>query len=482
MSWGLVAGTVVIAAGMAAAAPRATCKPRRDEEQDEIGHTSEVIVIGGGIVGAAVACFLTKTGVRDVMLLEKGSIGCEASGLSAGTLWNAGLPTTVGAEDVALYLRARSVSLLKDLGGCEFNQSGALDVAATPEEARLLRADFEQQVRQGLTVEWLGTPEEVVACEPALAGGSALCATHTPMSGSVQPALATQRFAAVAAANTCEIVEGAEVVSLGQYVNDQGIHMVRATTSDGRIYSARHAVIAGGHTSASLAYSLGVSLPVAAVKGVVCVSTAHAEAGALKKVIFDMASRLYFGEHGSGRDDASGTPAKCTHEASGARRCRKLYGKQCGPSDGHMLLFGGDRLPGVAAGDYAPPVSSIASIRGHVRELCPSLKGYGGEDGRAGQEDAHAGEWAGLMPFSRDGRPIVGSLASLGLPNCWLACGFGPVGIMEGPHAAKLLAGRVAAQVGGCGGEMKNETNETKEDKVAMESLKPSRCCERLIG
>ena len=456
--------------GIAVGARHSTC-----DEGVQSREESEVLVIGGGIVGAAVAFFLTNSNdVRDVTLLERGTVSCEASGLSAGTIWNAGVPSTIRIEDVVMLLRAKSAALLEVLGGCDFNCCGALDVAATPAEAKLLRADFEQQVRQGLNVEWLGSPTEVVAMEPALEGGSALCATHTPMSGSVQPALATQRFAALAAANGCSVVEGAECVSLTPFANKHGTAMVEATTADGRRYCAKHVVIASGHRSVPLAHSLGVSLPLVPVKGVICVSTAHAEPGALKKVIFDMGIRLHMDEHGSGRDDPSGVPAKCTHEASGERRCRKLYGKQAGASDDHMILFGGDRLPGAAADDYEPPAASTATIRDHVRELCPSLKGFHGENGGTSDEQAHSGEWAGIMPFSRDGRPIVGSLAPFGLPNCWLACGFGPSGIMEGPAAAELLAARVAGKSDG----------EAHADRLVIESLDPCRpgCCERVVA
>lgn len=477
--WALLAGTGVTLAGLTMANPSSAISSVRATEEDE-GKRTEVVIVGGGIVGAAVAYFLTEAGVRDVTLLERGSIGCEASGLSAGTIWNAGMPTgTVRPQDAALVLRSKSAILLEQLGGCEFNHCGALDVAATPAEARLLRADFEVQTAQGLNVEWLDSQAEIAALEPALAGGSAMCATHTPLSGSVQPALAAQRYAALATASGCHVVEDAECISLTRYVDARGAERVQVKTADGRSYCASHVVIAGGHRSAPLARSLGVHLPVVPVKGIVCVTTAHAEPGALRKVIFDMGSRLYFAENGSGRDDANGVPAKCTHEPSGARRCRKLYGKQCGPSDGHMILFGGDRLPGAAADDYTIPAASAVSIRANVTELCPSLMGFHGKGGGSRQEDeeAHAGEWAGLMPFSRDGWPIVGTLAPLGLPAVWLACGFGPSGIMEGPHAAKLLAARVAADCSGCQPAMLKR--EGPEDKVAMACLDPSRpgCC-----
>ena len=496
--WGFVAGTVVAFVGAAIALPATgsdrqkvwAIGPDDDKEEEDVNkcYKPDVLIIGGGIVGTALACYLTKAGVRDVTLLERGSVGCEASGLSAGTIWSAGEPSAVRAEDASLFLRARSAALLEELGGCEFNRCGALDVAATPDEAKLLRADFEQQKRQGLAVEWLGDQSEIARLEPALAGGSALCATHTPLSGSVQPALATQRFAAVAAANGCAIIEDADVVSLrecgplhkwGVKAPGRGVQGMaakkkaafQATTADGRVFTARHVVLAAGAAAAPLASELGVNLPVAPVKGVVCTSTAHAAPGALQKVLFDMGSRLYFSERGDGRDDASGVPAKCTHDGSGARRCRKLYGKQCGPSDSHMLLFGGDRLPGAAAKDYAVPAASSASIRANVRELLPSLQGFN-ERGWFGEDD-RAGSWAGLMPFSQDGRPLVGPLEHLRMRGCWLAVGFGPSGIMEGPYAAKLLAGRIASHFGAKGSKGAHQ-NEDEADRVILANLNPT--------
>ena len=173
-SWNFLAGTVAAFVGLAVYLPP-TPKPaikrgyNEEDDDDDKCYKTDVLVIGGGIVGSAVACYITKAGVRNVTLLERGTLGCEASGLSAGTIWNAGEPSPVRAEDAALFLRARSATLLEELGGCEFNRCGALDVAATAAEAKLLRADFEQQRRQGLAVEWLGDQDAIVALEPALA-------------------------------------------------------------------------------------------------------------------------------------------------------------------------------------------------------------------------------------------------------------------------------------------------------------------------
>ena len=53
---------------------------------------------------------------------------------------------------------------------------------------------------------------------------------------------------------------------------------------------------------------------------------------------------------------------------------------------------------------------------------------------------------AGLMPFSIDGTPIVGELSETGYPGLWLATGFGPEGIMEGPAAGRWVGEQVVAQ------------------------------------
>ena len=68
------------------------------------------------------------------------------------------------------------------------------------------------------------------------------------------------------------------------------------------------------------------------------------------------------------------------------------------------------------------------------------------------------------------------------MPSCWLAVGFGPAGIMEGPYAAKLLAGRIARRVlHGTGGEHHPAAarSEDEADRAILASLDPGQCPER---
>src|SRR5687767_5474968 len=49
-------------------------------------HTSEVVIIGGGVIGLTIARALALRGIRDICLLDKGGLGTEASFAAAGII------------------------------------------------------------------------------------------------------------------------------------------------------------------------------------------------------------------------------------------------------------------------------------------------------------------------------------------------------------------------------------------------------------
>ncbi len=101
---------------------------------------TEILIIGGGIAGTSTAYFLSQYG-HEVMLLERGEIAGEASGLNAGTLWATGWgsrPTlastlSMGGLDI---LKTLQIDLGQDV---EFRQSGSLKVISTEEELAFVR-------------------------------------------------------------------------------------------------------------------------------------------------------------------------------------------------------------------------------------------------------------------------------------------------------------------------------------------------------
>src|SRR6266545_7157009 len=47
-------------------------------------RTADVVIVGGGIIGASIAYHLTKKGVRDVLVLERDRLGTGSTGKNAG--------------------------------------------------------------------------------------------------------------------------------------------------------------------------------------------------------------------------------------------------------------------------------------------------------------------------------------------------------------------------------------------------------------
>ena len=70
------------------------------------------------------------------------------------------------------------------------------------------------------------------------------------------------------------------------------------------------------------------------------------------------------------------------------------------------------------------------------------------------------------MPFSLDGIPIVGELGEAGYPGFWLATGFGPHGMMEGPAAGRLVGEAVVTQQQGAGGTPPSPAHRRIQDAV----------------
>jgi sarcosine oxidase subunit beta len=104
------------------------------------------------------------------------------------------------------------------------------------------------------------------------------------------------------------------------------------------------------------------------------------------------------------------------------RVTRHLYGRQT--RDGE-IIFGGDRQ--LAGYDTTPEAAGIESNRAHAAEVLPFLRSL-----------AIRRTWAGLMPFSLDGAPIIGRIPAH--DHLYIVSGLASSGFGRGPMAGKLLA------------------------------------------
>ena len=114
---------------------------------------TDVAIVGGGLMGTWTAFYLCRRGL-DVVLLDKGEIGAQSSGVNFGNL------RLQGRFPGQLPLALRSAEQWEQFGSligddCEFEQTGHLYVAFEPSQVDYLRTTLAQSLAAGLAVKWL---------------------------------------------------------------------------------------------------------------------------------------------------------------------------------------------------------------------------------------------------------------------------------------------------------------------------------------
>jgi glycine oxidase len=135
--------------------------------------SAEVVIIGGGVIGLAIARALALRGVRDVMVIEKNDFGKEASWAAGGIL---APQIEAGASDDFFRLACASRDLYRDFArdllfesgiDVELDLTGTLCVAFTDAEEQELRSRYDWQRGEGFEVDWLSSGQ-ARAIEPCL--------------------------------------------------------------------------------------------------------------------------------------------------------------------------------------------------------------------------------------------------------------------------------------------------------------------------
>src|SRR3954463_14761669 len=142
---------------------------------------ADVVIIGGGIVGASIAYHLTAAGQKNVLILERESHqGKGSTGKSMGGV-RAQFSTPVNIQ-MSLYSIPFYASFEERLGHpCGYRPQGYLFVATKDAQLNYLRTNSEQQVSLGLKEVRLLSAAEIVDMFPQLRSddiiGGSFCAT-----------------------------------------------------------------------------------------------------------------------------------------------------------------------------------------------------------------------------------------------------------------------------------------------------------------
>ena len=140
---------------------------------NQTSKTADVVIIGGGVIGLAVARALAMRGVRDVRLIERSSLGAESSSAAAGMLApqaEANRPH----EFFHLTCQSRDMypgfasALLEETGiDIELETTGTLYLGFTEHDAEELDQRYEWQNKAGLAIERLSA-DMARKLEPAI--------------------------------------------------------------------------------------------------------------------------------------------------------------------------------------------------------------------------------------------------------------------------------------------------------------------------
>jgi glycine oxidase len=220
------------------------------------GAARDVAIIGGGIMGSAVALRLAQRGVA-VTVIERGIPGAEASSAAAGILGpqmeaeGPGPLLELGLKSRALY--PALAAELRELTGIDvgFDRSGVLAVAFDERGQQNLEARRAWQVGRGLRVEAL-SGDAARQLEPAL-GPTVRAALAFPDDAQVVARELARAFSQAAA------VAGARFTT-GRYVRRVRVEGGRATgvELDGETLPAGVVVVAAGSWS-GLVEGAGIS-------------------------------------------------------------------------------------------------------------------------------------------------------------------------------------------------------------------------------
>ena len=341
--------------------------------------TADVVVVGGGTVGAWCAYFLRQAGVENVVLIEKGVLGQGASSRAAGVVRvQGGTPEAVrlGQWSRAFYLRQHD-ELGTDSG---FTQQGYLLPAFTPAEVDAAQARIAMQQSLGLPARWL-TSEEVDAVNPTLAPGATLGASYCDEDGYITPPRNVSAYTAALVASGVVIAERTRFTGLSP--DGRTVRTARGDIAAGRV------ILAGGPQLAALGALSGIAIPAGGVRHHVAVTEEH-PAFADTPMVFDVPSGLYWRPEEGGLLFGMSDPDEP-------------------PGENRLIDF-----------DY------LALMRAKLAALVPLTAGLGVR--RA---------WAATIDFTPDHLPIIGPAP--GYDTVFVASA-GGAGMMWGPAVGRAVA------------------------------------------
>ena len=352
-------------------------------------RSADVVVVGGGTVGAWTAVLLAESGVPNVVLIEARTLGDGASSRAAGMV------RAQGGTEPAIRLGLRTQEFYAASGDrfpldCGFVRQGYLMPCFSDAEVGQAHDRIALQQSLGLEVQWL-SGSEIDDRTTGLARGVTLGASYAPGDGYIDAPRNVLAYTAALIAHRIDVRERCKFTGL----RTAGGRVVGVDTSDGPI-DTEHVVLTGGPKLAKVGAAAGARIPAGGSRHQVVV-TGPVSAFNVHEVpmVFDITSGIYWR-----------------------------------PGEAGGLLWGmsnPDEPPGVAA-DFDEIYYQKA--RDRIEELLPGVKGLGLRR-----------TWAATIDYTPDHLPILGPLLTDDGPvEGTVVAGPAGHGMMWGPAVAEVAA------------------------------------------
>ncbi|HET7727309.1 MAG TPA: FAD-dependent oxidoreductase [Candidatus Limnocylindrales bacterium] len=364
--------------------------------------SAQVVVVGGGVVGASVLYHLTKAGWTDVLLLERRE-------LTAGSTWHAagGMHTLNGDPNVA-RLQQYTIQLYEEIErmsgqDCSIHLPGGLMLADTEVRMDFLRMAVARGRYLGMQLELISA-KEAADLFPLLDPQYFVGALYDHVEGHVDPTGVTRAYVKCAQLAGAEVRQHTMVTGLSQRPDGTwDVHI-----ENGDPIHAEHVVNAGGLWAREVGRMVGIELPVLAMEHHYLITddmpevAQHVRAtGHEMPMALDFGGEIYIRQEG-------GAMLLGTYE----QNCRPWSARETPWDFGSQLLKPElDRITpelSVAFRHY-PPMATIG-----IRKVVN-----------------------GPFTFAPDGNPLVGPIR--GLRGYWVACGV-MAGLSQGGGVGLALA------------------------------------------
>jgi len=353
--------------------------------------TADVVIVGGGCMGASVAYHLARRGVTDVVLLEREKmLGTGSTGRNAGGVRHQ------FSNEANIRLSIESIGLLERFADevghpIDFHQDGYLFLLSAPASVETFRRNVDLQRRMGVDVQWL-TGADAGRLAPGLDTAGVTAATFCAKDGIADPNGVTMGFAKTAQSAGAVIERDVEVTG----IRVSGGRVCAVETSRGTV-ETRTVVNAAGPWASLVGRMVGgdgIDIPVRPVRRHIFIAAMDSVVPAVTPrshiMVIDFETTFYFHREGAGVLFGMGDPNEV-------------------PTFDTTVQW-----------DFLPQVIDVAVGR------LPALESA---------SISHA--WAGLYEMTPDGNPIIGPA---GVEGFYTIAGFSGHGFQHSPAAGRILA------------------------------------------